>query len=490
MRRNAHFWCAVLAGSVALAAVFLTVGREPDRRRLSEVIPPPPEGAPYFFVLGRGGTFEHIRTATGAQIENTSVADFLALLSVAERAVLLAEPGAGRFSCSAAAFFPRAVNERATRGATPEAWSAMGFTVSPDGGAARVLRGGGRGILLGSGGAMTLLASDEGRLGRMLATLEGTKAPIDARFDVEPLWPNHLRFFDGGLFAHWATLSGFVLKPGALLFDVAWKEDGPFGRLRWKMNGLSALFPDETADLLQPVSWSDALIAPRPLLLACGISPGILSPGRLRAVGLQNLAEEMGLERGETMKFLSGPTVVCIGGSARFLVFSLPGMILQFPDRGKSAHKVTGAFWNKDWNLLVPAVERIDGYESGGTASTPFSLVGLSNAKNAIYGVLDRAYLAEGKRFPLRSEVPVLREFRRSVAWLHVNTERFDEVTESLTQARMAAEKFGAAADSLSGLYEALKSVRRLGTLSVVLPTLDEGVAEWTSPMNDPSVVP
>jgi hypothetical protein len=36
-------------------------------------------------------------------------------------------------------------------------------------------------------------------------------------------------------------------------------------------------------------------------------------------------------------------------------------MILQFPDRGKTAHRVTEAFWNKDWNLLVPAVERVDG---------------------------------------------------------------------------------------------------------------------------------
>ncbi len=490
MRRNARFLCAVLAGSVALAAVFLYVGREPDRRRLSGVIPPPPEGIPYFFVLGRGRAFENIRTATKAQIGNASVADFLALLSGAERAVLLAEPGAGRSSCSAAAFFPRTVTETIFRSATPETWSAMGFTVSPDAGGVRVSRGSGRGILLGSGGAMTLLASDEGRLGRMLATLEGTKAPIDARFDVEPLWPNHLHFFDGGLVAHWAALSGFVLKPGALLFDVAWKEDGPFGRLRWKMNGLSALFPDETADLLHPVSWSDALIAPRPLLLAGGISPGILSPGRLRAVGLQNLAERMGLGRGETMKFLSGPIVACIGGSARFLVFSLPGMILQFPDRGELARKVTGAFWNKDWNLLVPAVERVDGYESGGTASSPFSLVGLSDAKNAIYGVLDREYLAEGKRFPLRSEAPVLREFGRSVAWLHVNTERFDEVMESLTQAGMAAEKFGAAADSLSGLRERLSFVRRLGTLSVVLPTLDEGYAEWTLPAHEQSGVP
>ena len=490
MRRNVRFWCAALAGSVALAAVFLAFGREPDGRRLSGAIPPPPEGAPYFFVLGRGAAFEAIRTATGAQIENSSVADFLALLSVAEQAVILAEPGAGRFSCSAAAFFPRAVAEKAARGVTPEAWSAMGFSVSRDAAWARVSRNSGGRILLGSGGAMTLLASDEGRLGRMLATLEGTKTPIDARFDVEPLWPNHLRFFDGGLFAHWAALSGCDLKPGALLFDVAWKEDGPFGRLRWKVNGLSALFPEKAADLLRPVSWSDALIAPRPLLLAGGISPGILSPDRLRAVGLQNMTERMGFDRTETMKFLSGPIVACIGGSARFLVFSLPGMILQFPDRGKTAQRVTEAFWNKDWNLLVPAVERVDGYESGGTTSTPFSLAGLSNANNAIYGVLDREYLAEGRRFPLRSEVPALREFKRSVAWFHVNTERFDELMESLAQAGAVAEKFGMSTDSLSELRGALTSVRRLGTLSVVLPTLDEGVAEWTSPMNDPSVVP
>ena len=490
MKRNVRFWGAVLAGSAALAAALLYAGGEPDGRRLSAAIPPPREGIPYLFVLGHGRAFESIRKATKSQIGNSSVADFLSLLSGAERAVLLAEPGAGRSSCSAAAFFPRAVAEAVSRGATPEAWSAMGFTVSLDSGGARVSRGAGGGILLRESGSMALLASDEGRLGRMLATLEGTMPQIDARFDVEPLWPNHLRFFDGGLLAHWATLSGFVLKPGAVMLDAAWKQDGPFGRLRWKLGGLSALFPDGTADPLRPVSWSDALIAPRPLLLAGGISPGILSPGRLRAVGLQNIAEGVGLERGETIQFLSGPIVACIGGSARFLVFSLPGMILQFPDRGNSAHKVTRAFWNKDWNLLVPAVERVDGYESGGTASTPFSLVGLSNANNAIYGVLDREYLAEGKRFPLRSEAPVLREFTRSVAWLHVNTERFDEVKESLTQARIAAEKFGAAADSLSALQEALMSVRRLGSLSVVLPTLDEGIAEWTLPMNDPSVVP
>ena len=103
MRRNARFWLAMLAGSLALAAVFLAFGRESDRRRLSGVIPPPPEGAPYFFILGRGRAFEAIRTATRAQTENSSVADFLALLSVAERAVLLAEPGAGGVSCSAAA---------------------------------------------------------------------------------------------------------------------------------------------------------------------------------------------------------------------------------------------------------------------------------------------------------------------------------------------------------------------------------------------------
>ena len=121
MRRNVRFWCAALAGSVALASVFLAFGREPDGRRLSGAIPPPPEGAPYFFVLGRGAAFETIRTATRAQIENSSVADFLALLSVAEQAVILAEPGAGRFSCSAAAFFPRAVAEKAARGVTPEA---------------------------------------------------------------------------------------------------------------------------------------------------------------------------------------------------------------------------------------------------------------------------------------------------------------------------------------------------------------------------------
>jgi hypothetical protein len=52
-------------------------------------------------------------------------------------------------------------------------------------------------------------------LGECWRRLKERRRPSTPVFDVEPVWPNHLRFFDGGLFAHWTALSGFDLKPAA-----------------------------------------------------------------------------------------------------------------------------------------------------------------------------------------------------------------------------------------------------------------------------------
>ncbi len=482
MRRNGVIrFAALIVGAVIAAAAFHFV-REPDRHLLAAAIPVPAGGMPYLFALGRGRAFETIRAVTDSGNGGTLFSTMLRLLSGAELAAFLSELGAGSVSFCAAAFFPGTISDRVSAGVTPESWKTAGFSVSADAPGLRLRRGPEESVLISFNRTMMLLASDEKSMERMLAALAGTKPPADVVFDLEPSWPNHVRIHDAGLVAHWAALSRVALRSGDLVVDIAWKESGPFGRLRWKADGLSAMLSDEFRVFGDPVLWSESLIMPKPVHFAAGLSLGSLFSDRRGGAVPAKLCERLKVDPRQMAGFLPGPVVACIGGNSRFLVFSLPGVLLQFPGRGDAGRRMAEAFWKQDWSVLVPSVERIEGYDSGGTASVPFSLVALSNGDNAIYGLLDREYLAEGKWSPLRSGIPVLREYPKSVAWAHLETSRLDETREALSLARQAAERFGLSGDVVSRLDGTLASMRGIGTLSIVLPSIDEGYAEWILP--------
>ena len=172
-----------------------------------------------------------------------------------------------------------------------------------------------------------------------------------------------------------------------------------------------------------------------------------------------------------------------LGGSSKLFVFSLPGFFLQLPDRGEEGTAFVSSFWNQDWGLLVPSVEPLEGFASGGSASIPFSLLGAARPDMVWMGLLDSESLRPDRLKKLADYIPALRESPTALLWMYLDAPRLGAALQNLARVGKTAEKFGQTVGmDLSDMADMAAGLSRLGKVSAVFFTPERGSMEWENP--------
>ena len=492
MRKGLIFWGAFLSGFALLALALIFLGREPEIRRLSGAIPPPPESLPSLYMEGEGNSLAVSLPQIPAE-KKLRVRPFLksleslspVLKSAREAAVLVLREEKG-LQLYLTAKYPRDILKSLAGGKMPSQWSDAfpQLTLHRQEGPFLLLDGPSSPfpLTLSVDGGIVLIASSPENALAMRNLLEKKGGGIDIPWSVEETWPNHFLLRDGGIVSGIAALEGYALKSGRIECEGAWREDEKGGRLKWIVTGLNALLPPRLLEALRPFSWDDRFVVPDPFLAGFGTN---LPPGAARRIArseLKGWVEKIGL--GERMEnILSGPMMASLGGSSKLFVFSLPGFFLQLPDRGEEGTAFVSSFWNQDWGLLVPSVEPLEGFASGGSASIPFSLLGAARPDMVWMGLLDSESLRPDRLKKLADYIPALRESPTALLWMYLDAPRLGAALQNLARVGKTAEKFGQTVGmDLSDMADMAAGLSRLGKVSAVFFTPERGSMEWENP--------
>ncbi|MBL3538440.1 hypothetical protein [Aminivibrio sp.] len=490
MRRAVAF-----LGALALAAMLFTLaGSVPEGKKLPSAIPPPGEGVPFLFIEARGDVFASVPSASlpGESGKNAPVLrglrSLFPLLAEAEEVAVLFSLERGRILTDGVLRFSGDESESIARGTVPESWGTSLEAEKVPGEGLFELKGGPTPLFplyFRGWNGLTLVGTTPDRVNAMIALLEKGTGGMNISWSVEKRWPNHFLFFDGGLFSHFASQEGISVEPGGISVTAAWRGDRSGGRLKWEADGLEALFRRGEPKKIAPVMWDDRFLAPEPFIASFGISLPEIPPSLFRRAGAGewSLQDTVGIGGKELNEFLPGPVMVSLGGTGKLLVFSLPGILFQLPDRGTAGTAFARSFWSREWTSLVPAVEKLEGFPEGGTASIPFSIVCAANSEMLRIGVIDGESLKSERKKKITDFVPLMREGKRAVFWAFLDGPAFAEAIRSLARTGKIVERMGRTIGvNMKMVVRASEILENSGVLTVVMPSLGEGVLEWTKP--------
>ncbi|MDD2452476.1 MAG: hypothetical protein WC452_00690 [Aminobacteriaceae bacterium] len=490
MQKNRIFWTSLLGACVFLSLVFLISGREPESHGLGLAIPNPADNAPYIFFEGEGKFFtlpvpEKIpRELSRARPLIDGLRPVFSLFGKASETAVLVSWESSRLQVAASLLYPGTAMKLLSEGVFPDDWKkaipSLSMKKTGDGiyevnYSSRRLP-----LFLSVNNKMTFIASSPEMIASMVEVFEKGDGIVQTPWTIEKKWANHLRVHDSGLISRLASLKGYRTPGGKVGLTAAWTGERTKGRMKWKAEGIEGFFPRELREGFLPVKWDDRFLAFEPFIAGAGIHlPESLSsevlkmdtdneifPGRMKT-------EEMGT-------FLSGPVMGAISGTGKFLIFSLPGFYVQFPGRGEKGEQFVKYFWDQDWSLLVPDLEPVEGFSSGGTTAIPFSILGAANQDLVLLGILDRDNLRSDRRKKLPDAVPLLKEKGTAVFWFHLDGARLGTALANLAKAGRVAERMGRNIGmDLKDILRASEELKGIGRISVVLPSLDEGILEW-----------
>ncbi|NLV81534.1 MAG: hypothetical protein GXZ18_00810 [Synergistaceae bacterium] len=320
----------------------------------------------------------------------------------------------------------------------------------------------------------------------------------------EASWPSHIEICDGGLF------SSIQKKTGSLKIEAAWqtlkhdKNSDPTGELKWRISGLNKDIAKFIKNSITPTKWdtSECLI-PEPLLFTMGVNMSYLKGTFKRwPFPLRNLAElgkSMGLTDKDIRELLSGKVIASIGGHNRILWFNLPGFMIELSAEKPLLKKLISAYWEKLFFGTEP--NPVSGFEFGGTASLPFSALGVANDKRALVGLISPESIKISKmlsRFMkgdkevlgwVAADLPLIGEALKEMAKINFlvddqaseespfydeNTTAANGEKETVTQPEMDFSSFdNGTTDSFSNL------LKNLGKILIVWEKDDSGRLNW-----------
>lgn len=483
-----------LLGALALGAMLVTLARSvPEGQKLPAVIPLPDEGVPFLFLETREKNAFSLPSAFLPDDSGKITTAFSGLRSIfpflakAEETAVLFSLKEGRPFVDGVLRFGGDESESIAGGVVPETWNSplRAGEVSGDIPGLFELKGGPSPLFplyfCGRDG-VTLVGSAPERVHAMIALLEKGTGGINVSWSVEKRWPNHFLFFDGGLASHFASEEGIPVEPGGISVTAAWRGDRSGGRLKWESEGIEALFSRSLREKITPVLWDERFIAPEPFIASIGISfPRIPATAFKNAgAGEWSLSETVGIGGKELNELSAGPVMASLAGTGKLLVFSLPGILFQLPGRGSAGTDFANSFWNREWSSLVPAVEKLEGFPEGGTASIPFSIVCAGNQEMLRIGVIDRDHLKPEKKKKITDFVPLMKEGKRAVFWAFLDGPALAEAIRSLARTGKIVEKMGRSAGvNMKTVLRTSEALEKAGILSVVMPSLEKGVFEW-----------
>jgi len=486
----------LISSGVLIAAFFLLIimalygDRGPEGRHPFSAIPEPANGALFLYFEGKNTEEFLPLSRTAAKIGGRRTRAFKALSvlsplfeSAGETAALLTWEG------NSVHFFMSAKLQQETTHALAEgrfpreaAGKLRDISLHETSPGLFVVQRNGMPLPLHFGvrGGISLFASSQEKVERMIVALEKQTHSIDNFRKIEQRWPNHILFSDGGLLSGVASMEGLPATKGNLIISAAWRKEASEGRMEWRIEGLSEIFPPSFVEGLRSVRLDDGHSFPEPLVAAAGfnIPDGISAFFDHERFG--NLREHW--DNGDKLfrEVLPGPCILSLCGSSKFLVFSLPGILLGLPERGWRGEAFVDRFWKREWSALVPGIEKIDAFPMGGTTAIPFSILAAANFRILQLGLIDRDALRHERFRPLREYAPTLENRENVFFWAYLDIPKIASALQNLAKTGRMAEKMGKNLRmSPNALFQAAKALEGLGTLTVVMPVPGEGFLEW-----------
>ncbi len=448
---------AAAAAVIAAGAIVIYLGFARARDETLAFIPAPRAGSPYILLetkersypkalssLLTDGVYAHLKSDTprGAALAAAAMAEDAAVL------ITRGEDGAAVVYC--AARFAEDETKLLQKGVLPKPLdAAFGTKSAEQAGSAFAVRSENLSapFYYAVSGKDTIIAADAADLRRMAAARKngGLK---DKKWTQEEDWAGHMEISDG---------NALLKRPKEnfqITIEAAWRApegDGERGDARWALVGLDAAEKAYISSALEAREWDAAnCILPQPLLLSAGFNmPKLKSPPDEWPFPFSRAAEfarGLGLADGQILEMFSGRAVFSLGGQNKILWFSLPGFLVEFSGRPGLMRELVSAFWE---NLFFGTeAEPVDGFEFGGAASVPFSVIGAGRKDLALFGLASPRSLSAGG---------VLSEFlgkdEKAVGWMLADLPRIGRALSEMTNMStfLEEEDEDFAADNLAG---------------------------------------
>ena len=477
---------------LSLTSALIFIGQK--EAGLPAVIPAPDEGIPFLFFEGSGDAFGAMRHPFLADEKKTgslgrSLDRLLPLLNGAEEVAALFSARLGRIDFDGVARF-----KDKDSGGWREApqWAelqpASGETEGPVPGLFKL-----EGpaplfpLYFAKAKDLIMIGSSPEKVSLMVEALEKGEGGMAIPWELERKWPNHFYLYDGGIVSRFLSKFWPKVRPGGLSLTGAWRLSDSGGRLRWSAEGGEELFPDHLPGGLEPVGWEGDYLALEPFIASFGINLPPLPAPFIEEEGLNRygIGEILGL-RGRDLEDISGgPLTASLSGRGKLLIFPLPGVLLQLSGRGAAGEAFARSFWRKDWTSLVPGVEKIKGFPAGGVAAIPFSILCAANYRMLRLGIVDGDVFRQKNSQTIADMVPLLKETGRSLFWAYVDGPALGRTITSLLEIDAIAGKIGRGLGiNKKTASRVSEELEKMGALTVVIPSLGEGILQWETADN------
>lgn len=301
---------------------------------------------------------------------------------------------------------------------------------------------------------LVLLASSPDGLQDMLKALRLELEPSRSLWSIEPYWDGHLRI---DLREKYGESEGIWGVIGSGQLQCAWKKGrDDSGELSWKIDGI-----EELSSVCPPVEWGDMPELPSPLDAVLGIS----SIGTLR----DHLP---GIPR------ITAPVIFATGGSGDILSVPFPGIMMA--ELCPSEDSISKSLMDGPLSAYTLKPFSSDRYPSGLVASHPATITLGHSQNTSLSGIIDVNSLRFFDISELDRYLPP--GWSKSLLWGYVNGSSFAQTLEGLVISGrlLYPEQDGVSSlPEMDSLIYLTRKMRKVGTLSFVMPNLAEGTLLW-----------
>lgn len=490
MRKGLFFWFSIILSAGIIGGAVFFFGRTPDRvLDVTKAIPVIDVESPHILIVLEAGQIqpgipEHLagRIDTEARLILGVVDDMMPLFSFASQSAAALAWDSNSLVFYGCFLLPEEMVSDINAGIIPSAWleESSGLTLAPSEteGILDLSAGSGRILFkLKTEGKLLMAALSPGDIERMSLALSDADSRMEMKFSLEGTWPAHLKFFDGRILAQAASLRGLKSPDSPISGEVSWNSRGESGELAWILKGLEEWLPETIRSDLTPHEWNEKVHLPEPLIMAAGIAvPGGLerfAAGRDDAI--PDWLKGSGMEGGSLEELLPGPLLVTLGGQSRVFLFTLPGILLQLPDRSGIGIKWVEGLWGGKLAGFGLTPKPLDGFSSGGVLSIPFTAVAAARDDLAIAGLINSSSL--GNPLPIRDYAQL--GGGKALLWFYGDFSKAAEAVDNISKLGSFAERLGAGSSTADEYLQAARDLRSLGKVSLVVHDPGSGRGSW-----------
>jgi len=473
---------------VLVCAVYNVLG--PEGSRMSSLIPAPSEDAPFLYLeySAASAVLPVVGAAADVLAERDVPTDWFSLLTpilgeAGETAALLTYSKYGVHLYLAARLTRTSVGSSSAIGLQELADSRRGDSsvlvrTEDDGVFVLTTENGEEGLYLRAERGVAIVSSTSDGLSRMALALKNKLEPVDPPPSRGRTWPGRMLLSDGGLVSGLTSIEGLPVEKERVTVSAAWRERAGGGEMRWTIEGLPEVFRGQFDGLLDEDRGANYEF-PEPLVAAAGF---ILPETLFKIWKTANAALFLQEHLGDSFNFLEGllpgRCVLSLCGTGKFLLFTIPGILLELPGRGVKGMEFADLFWTGYRCSQVPTVENAPDYPSGGVSSIPFSILAAANPRVLKLGMIEGDAIRPGRTRPLADYASELEDVRGAFFWAYLDVEQVLSAMRGLERTIKEAGKVVPSLES-SVIARVSRLLGSLGALTLVMPTPAGGRLEW-----------